>query len=144
MRLKYNAVESILSGRRVAVVDDSIVRGTTSRKLVMLLRRAGAREVHFRIGSPPITHPCFYGIDTPRRGDLIAATGDVEGIREFLGVDSLGYLSHQGLLDSERHPDRFCSACFTGQYPVALGEARDKLSLEGPRLWLRPMAGEQS
>ena len=137
VRLKYNAVEEVLSGKRVAVVDDSIVRGTTSQKLVRLLRRAGAREVHFRVGSPPITHPCFYGIDTPRRGDLIAATHEVEDIRRFLGVDTLAYLSMEGLLSCEESPETFCTACFTGQYPVALGEARDKLALEGPRLWMR-------
>jgi amidophosphoribosyltransferase len=137
VRLKYNAVEAVLSGRRVAVVDDSIVRGTTSRKLVRLIRRAGAQEVHFRVGSPPITHPCFYGIDTPSRGDLIAATHEVEDIQSFLGVDSLGYLSLAGLMACEERPENFCTACFTGSYPVALGEARDKLALEGPRLWMR-------
>jgi amidophosphoribosyltransferase len=140
VRLKYNAVRAVLEGRRVAVVDDSIVRGTTSRKLVRLLRRAGAREVHFRVGSPPITHPCFYGIDTPSRGDLIAATHSVEEIRRFLGVESLGYLSLEGLLRCEAERERYCTACFTGTYPVALGEAREKLALEGPRRWVRAAA----
>jgi amidophosphoribosyltransferase len=145
VRLKYNAVEAILSGKRVAVVDDSIVRGTTSRKLVRLLRGAGAREIHFRVGSPPITHPCFYGIDTPCRGDLIAATHDVEGIRRFLEVDSLGYLSLEGLLACEREGQAFCHACFSGTYPIALGESRDKLALEGPRRWVRAaLAGQGS
>ncbi len=137
VRLKYNAVREILDGRRVVMVDDSIVRGTTSRKLVRLVQRAGAAEVHFRVGSPPITHPCFYGIDTPSRGDLIAATHEVEEIRRFLGVESLGYLSMEGLLAAEREPAGFCRACFTGAYPVALGEAREKLALEGPRRWVR-------
>ena len=142
VRLKYNAVEAILKGKRVAVVDDSIVRGTTSRKLVRLLRGAGATEIHFRVGSPPITHPCFYGIDTPCRGDLIAATHDVEGIRRFLEVDSLGYLSLEGLLACEREGKAYCHACFSGSYPIALGESRDKLALEGPRRWVRAFAGQ--
>jgi amidophosphoribosyltransferase len=117
----------------VVVVDDSIVRGTTSRKLVRLLRRAGAREIHVRVGSPPITHPCFYGIDTPYRGDLIAATHDVEGIRRYLEVESLGFLSREGMLACERDGSRFCHACFSGEYPITLGESRDKLALEGFR-----------
>ena len=143
VRLKYNAVGAILEGKRVAVVDDSIVRGTTSLKLVRLLRGAGAREIHFRVGSPPITHPCFYGIDTPCRGDLIAATHDVEGIRRFLEVDSLGYLSLEGLLACEREGQAYCHACFSGSYPIPLGESRDKLALEGPRRWVRAaLAGQ--
>jgi amidophosphoribosyltransferase len=112
------------------VVDDSIVRGTTSRKLVRMIRRAGAREVHFRVGSPPVTHPCFYGIDTPSRRELIGAVKSVEEIREYLGADSLGYLSHEGLLACEREPGRFCSACFTGRYPVPVDPTASKLSLE--------------
>jgi amidophosphoribosyltransferase len=144
VRLKYNGVAAVLSGKRVAVVDDSIVRGTTSQKLVRLIRRAGAKEVHFRVGSPRITHPCFYGIDTPVRGDLIAATKDVEEIRSFLRVDSLSYLSLQGLLACEERPADYCTACFTGEYPVALGEARGKLALEGPRIWVRGAALSQS
>jgi len=144
VRLKYNAVRAILEGKRVAVVDDSIVRGTTSRKLVRLLRAAGATEIHFRVGSPPITHPCFYGIDTPCRGDLIAATHDVEGIRAFLEVDSLGYLSLEGLLACEREGKAFCHACFSGEYPIPLGEVRDKLALEGPRRWVRAALAGQS
>ena len=141
VRLKYNAVRALLAGRRVVVVDDSIVRGTTSRKLVRLLRRAGASEIHFRVGSPPITHPCFYGIDTPCRGDLIGATHDVRGIRSYLEVDTLGYLSLEGMLACERDGGAFCHACFSGRYPIPLGEARDKLALEGPRRWLRGAVG---
>ncbi len=144
VRLKYNAVRALLAGRRVAVVDDSIVRGTTSRKLVRLLRRAGAREIHLRVGSPPITHPCFYGIDTPRRGELIAATHDVDGIRRYLEVETLGYLSLEGMLACERDATRFCSACFNGRYPIPLGESREKLALEGPRLWMRGAVGTES
>jgi amidophosphoribosyltransferase len=144
VRLKYNGVEAILAGQRVAVVDDSIVRGTTSQQLIRLIRRAGASEVHFRVGSPPITHPCFYGIDTPRRGDLIAATHEVEDIRRFLGVDTLGYLSLEGLKACEEKPEHYCTACFTGSYPVALGEAREKLALEDRRRWTRSAVGSRS
>ncbi len=130
VRIKFNPVREVLRDRRVVVVDDSIVRGTTSRKLVRMLRRAGAREVHFRVGSPPVTHPCFYGIDTPSRRELIGAVKTVDEIRDFLEVDTLGYLSHEGLLACEREPDRFCSACFTGRYPVAVDPAAGKLALE--------------
>jgi len=130
VRIKFNPVREALVGQRVVVVDDSIVRGTTSRKLVRLLRRAGAREVHLRIGSPPITHPCFYGIDTPSRRELIGALKTVEEIREYLGVDSLGYLSLEGLLACERDPHDFCRACFTGEYPVVVDPKAGKLALE--------------
>ena len=130
VRVKFNPVSEVLSGRRVVVVDDSIVRGTTSRKLVRLIRRAGAREVHFRVGSPPVTHPCFYGIDTPSRRELIGALKSVEEIRDFLGVDSLGYLSLEGLLACERDGSRFCRACFSGRYPVPVDPGASKLALE--------------
>jgi amidophosphoribosyltransferase len=130
VRVKFNPVREVLEGQRVVVVDDSIVRGTTSRKLVRLLRRAGAKEVHFRVGSPPVTHPCFYGIDTPSRSELIGAVRTVEEIRKFLAVDSLGYLSLDGLLASERDPERFCRACFTGSYPVPVDPTTDKLAIE--------------
>ncbi|MBI1798394.1 MAG: amidophosphoribosyltransferase [Candidatus Eisenbacteria bacterium] len=130
VRVKFNPVREVLEGQRVVVVDDSIVRGTTSRKLVRLIRRAGAREVHFRVGSPPVTHPCFYGIDTPSRRELIGALKTPEEIRDFLGVDSLGYLSPEGLLACERDGSRFCLACFTGRYPVEVDPTAGKLSLE--------------
>ena len=130
VRVKFNPVREVLDGRRVVVVDDSIVRGTTSRKLIRLLRRAGAREVHFRVGSPPVTHPCFYGIDTPSRRELIGALKSVEEIREFLGVDSLGYLSLEGMMACEADSRRFCRACFTGQYPVPVDPTASKLSIE--------------
>jgi amidophosphoribosyltransferase len=120
----------VLAGKRIALVDDSIVRGTTSRKLVRMLRRNGAAEVHFRIGSPPVTHPCFYGIDTPSRRELIAALKTVEEIREFLGADSVGYLSLEGLLACEKDPENYCRACFTGQYPLAVDSDGGKLALE--------------
>jgi amidophosphoribosyltransferase len=118
VRIKYNPVADTLAGRRVVVVDDSIVRGTTSQKLMRMIRRAGAAEVHLRISSPPISFPCFYGIDTPTRGELIASESSVREIAEFIGVDSLGYLSLDGLLKSVPPPsERYCVACFDGSYP---------------------------
>ncbi len=140
VRVKFNPVREILDGKRVVVVDDSIVRGTTSRKLVRLLRHAGAREVHFRVGSPPVTHPCFYGIDTPIRRELIGALKSVDEIRQFLDVDSLGYLSLAGLLACEAQPQHYCRACFTGQYPVAVDPQAGKLALE--QLRRAPALGE--
>ena len=121
VKVKLNPVRSILSGKRVVLVDDSIVRGTTSRKIVRMIKAAGAREVHMRISSPPVVWPCFYGIDTPRRSELIAATHTVEEIQKYLGADSIGYLSLDGLLSSVAPGRRhlYCSSCFTGRYPVA-------------------------
>ena len=130
VRIKFNPVREVLDGQRVIVVDDSIVRGTTSRKLVRVIRRAGAREVHFRVGSPPVTHPCFYGIDTPSRRELIGALKTVGEIRDYLGVDSLGYISLDGLLACERDGKSFCHACFSGRYPVPVDPSASKLSIE--------------
>jgi amidophosphoribosyltransferase len=130
VRIKFNPVREVLADQRVVVVDDSIVRGTTSRKLVRVIRRAGAREVHFRVGSPPVTHPCFYGIDTPSRRELIGALKDAAEIRDYLGVDSLGYLSLEGLLACEHDGRHFCHACFSGQYPVTIDASASKLALE--------------
>lgn len=133
IRMKLNPLKDVLYGKRVVIVDDSIVRGTTSRKLVKALREAGAVEVHMRISSPPVTHPCFYGIDTDNQDQLIAATKSVEEISKLLEVDSLAYLSWQGMLEATREdPESFCSACFTGDYPVAVPELvrRSKLMLE--------------
>ncbi len=135
VRVKFNAVEAVLKGRRVVMVDDSIVRGTTSRKLVALVRKAGAREVHFRVGSPPVAFPCFYGIDTPSRAELIGARLSIEEIRSFLDVDTVGYLSEEGMKACESRPDTWCDACFTGRYPIPPEPSAAKLSLEGPRLW---------
>jgi amidophosphoribosyltransferase len=120
VKLKLNAVPQLLRGRRVVVVDDSIVRGTTSRKIVKMIRAAGAAEVHVRISSPPVTGPCHYGIDTPTRAELIASTYDVEETARFIEADSLGYLSAEGLLGAvgETGEENYCSACFTGRYPV--------------------------
>ncbi len=119
VRIKYNPVRGVLKGKRVVVVDDSIVRGTTSRKLVAMIRRAGAKEVHLRVSSPPIRFPCFYGIDTPTKEELIASRWRVEKIREYLGADSLGYLSIEGMLSCPSLPPiGFCTACFDGNYPI--------------------------
>ncbi|HEX8359766.1 MAG TPA: amidophosphoribosyltransferase [Longimicrobium sp.] len=120
VRMKYNAVREILDGKRVVVVDDSLVRGTTSRGLVNMLREAGAREVHFRLASPPVRHPCFYGIDMPTREELIAANRTPDEIAAYLGVDSLGYLSQEGMLDAVSNAGSFCTACFSGDYRAPL------------------------
>jgi amidophosphoribosyltransferase len=120
VRLKYSPVREILEGKRVAVVDDSLVRGTTSRGLVSMLREAGATEVHFRLASPPVRHPCYYGIDMPTREELIAAERSPEEIRQKLGVDSLGYLSLEGMTNCVDEQATFCSACFSGGYPAPL------------------------
>ncbi|HVK72550.1 MAG TPA: amidophosphoribosyltransferase [Kofleriaceae bacterium] len=128
VRLKLSPVRAVVDGKRVVVVDDSLVRGTTSRKIVKMLRAAGAREVHLRISAPPTTHPCYYGIDTPTRSELVAASHSIEEIARYVTCDSLGYLSHEGLMTSvQAPPDEgkgrgYCSACFTGDYPVALGK----------------------
>ena len=121
VRLKLNPVRGLLEGKRVVLVDDSIVRGTTSRKIVRMVREAGAREVHMRISCPPTVSPCYYGIDTPTREELIAAVKTVEGIREFLGADSLGYLSLESLRRAvEDAAGHFCTSCYTGVYPTEL------------------------
>ncbi len=133
IRMKLNPLKDVLKGKRVIVIDDSIVRGTTSRKLVKALRDAGATEIHMRISSPPVTHPCFYGIDTDTQDQLIAATKSVAEIAEQIGVDTLAYLSWDGMLAATgRDPNSFCSACFTGDYPVEIpdGVKRSKLMLE--------------
>jgi amidophosphoribosyltransferase len=133
IKMKLNPLRDVLAGKRVIIVDDSIVRGTTSRKLVKALREAGAAEVHMRISSPPVTHPCFYGIDTDTQDQLIAATKSVEEIAQQLEVESLAYLSWSGMLEATgEDTNNFCSACFTGDYPVAIPEQvkRSKLILE--------------
>jgi amidophosphoribosyltransferase len=126
VKLKHNANRAKIQGKRVILVDDSIVRGTTSKKIVEMVRAAGAREVHFRISSPPTTHSCFYGIDTPERAELMAANHSVEAMAKIIGVDSLAFISIDGLYramgEARRDParPRFCDACFTGDYPIAL------------------------
>jgi amidophosphoribosyltransferase len=120
VRVKLNPVRSILEGKRVVLVDDSIVRGTTSRKIVRMVRSAGAREVHMRVSCPPTISPCFYGVDTPRRSELIGATHTLEEIRKYLDADSVSYLSLDGLTGSvPRGTANYCTSCYTGQYPVA-------------------------
>jgi amidophosphoribosyltransferase len=130
-RIKYNPVKGVLKGKSIVIVDDSIVRGTTSRKLVSMLRNAGAKEVHFRVSSPPITSPCFYGIDMPTKKELIASSKSVEEIRKYLGVDSLGYLSIEGMLSMPSLPrEDFCVACFSGKYPTKIENNIGKFALE--------------
>jgi len=133
IKMKLNPLPDVLQGKRVVLVDDSIVRGTTSRRIVKALRDAGAAEVHMRICSPPVTHPCFYGIDTDSQDQLIAATKTVAEIEAHLAVDSLKYLSWEGMMEATgKAGDSFCSACFTGKYPIEIpsGIQRSKLLLE--------------
>jgi len=130
VKVKLNAVRSIVGGKRVVLVDDSIVRGTTSKKIVKMLKAAGATEVHMRISSPPTTNPCRYGIDTPRRKELIASSQDVGEIRRFIGADSLGYLSLEGMLAAfGRDESATCAACFSGHYPVPFDEPLEQPTL---------------
>jgi amidophosphoribosyltransferase len=136
-RVKYNPVTGVLKDKRVVLVEDSIVRGTTLKKLSGLLRKAGAKEIHIRVASPPIRFPCFYGMDFPTRKELIAAWNTPEQIREYLGVDSLKYLSVDGMLAATYDdPGRYCTACFTGNYPVPLSEDESRSLLEyGDKEW---------
>ncbi len=136
VKVKLTPVRSILEGKRVVLVDDSIVRGTTSRKIVKMVRSAGAREVHMRISCPPTVSPCYYGIDTPRRSELIAATHTVDEIEKYLQADSLSYLSLEGLLKAVRQgANRYCTSCYTAEYPVAFpqdDESYQQLALKLP------------
>ena len=119
VKIKLNAVKPVIEGKRVIIIDDSIVRGTTSKKIVRMLREVGAREVHVRISSPPTTHSCFYGIDTPTKGELIASNMDIDQTCEYLGADSLHYISLEKMLEIfGEQKDDFCAACFDGRYPV--------------------------
>ena len=121
VKLKLNAVKKIIAGKRVAIIDDSIVRGTTARKIVKMLRDAGAKEIHLRISAPPILHSCFYGIDTPTKEELIAYTHNLEETRQYLAADSLAYLSLEKMMEVlENGKKKFCSACFDGNYPVPI------------------------
>lgn len=120
VRIKYNAVREVIEGKRVIVVDDSLVRGTTSRGLIRMIREAGAREVHFRVASPPVTSPCYYGIDLPTKEELIGSRLSVGEIRRHLSVDSLGYLSLEGMHAAVAEHGPFCDACFSGKYPAPL------------------------
>jgi len=142
VRIKFNPVREVVTGKRIVMVDDSIVRGTTMRKLVKLMRQAGAEEVHLRIASPPVTNPCYYGIDTPVRKELIASSHTVDEIAAYLRVDSLRYLSLEGLLEATGEAHRYCTACFSGKYPVAFDSELDKDTFdrqaEGAEIILRP------
>ena len=138
VKLKHNANRAYIEGKKVVLVDDSIVRGTTSRKIVEMVRAAGAKEVHMRISSPPIRFSCFYGIDTPESSELLAHNHSVEEIRQSINADSLAYISEDALYraigETGRNKDQpqFCDACFTGEYPIALSDRqhnRDKLKI---------------
>jgi len=120
VKIKFNPVRGVIEGKSVVMVDDSLVRGTTSKGLVQMIRAAGAREVHLRLGSPPITGPCHYGIDTPTHEELIGATHSIDEIKDYLAVDSLGYLSLDGMLRAAGERSRFCHACFSGRYPTEI------------------------
>lgn len=130
VRVKLNPINELLKGKKVVVVEDSIVRGTTSRSRIEEIRRAGAKEIHMRISCPPIQWPCFYGIDFPSKSELIASNKSVEEIAEFINVDSLGYLSRDGMLSVMKNPKHFCHACFSGTYPVAVPKNQSKYLLE--------------
>jgi len=127
VRLKLNPVRHVIQGKRVVLIDDSIVRGTTSRKIVRMVRDAGAKEVHMRISCPPTISPCYYGVDTPSKNQLIAANKSVDEIREYIGADSLAYLSLEGLKKAAGESDtvKYCTACYTGKYPTPLLEIED-------------------
>ena len=131
VKLKFNPLPQVLNGQRLVLVDDSIVRGTTTPHVIKILRKAGAKEVHMRICAPPIRHPCFFGVDMATRWELIAAQKTIPEIRDFIGADSLGYLSIDGLIKAVALPrDIFCLACFTGDYPIPVQIEMDKLALE--------------
>jgi amidophosphoribosyltransferase len=141
VKLKLNPVKSVLDGKRVIVVDDSLVRGTTAARILKMIRSQGAKEIHFRVGAPPITHSCFYGVDTPNRGELMAAQKTVKEIRAHLNAESLGFISTAGLRKALAESDgkRYCMACFTGEYPEAIGAAvtRQPTDGQGPGLLSR-------
>jgi amidophosphoribosyltransferase len=126
VRLKLNPIKPILKGKKVVIIDDSIVRGTTSRRIVGMLRQAGVQEVHLLVASPPIFHPCYYGIDTSARGELIAAQYNLDDIRKHVDADSLHYLSLEGLFSSVKgEAENFCAACFTGRYPIPIPDPEE-------------------
>ena len=133
VKIKFNPVREVLQGKKVVVVDDSLVRGTTSRELVQMIRQAGAKEVHFRVASAPITGPCYYGIDTPTKSELIASSHSLEQIRKHLGVDTLGYLSLEGMLRAAGGDHgEFCHACFSGEYPTAIPDDSQRARQSAP------------
>jgi amidophosphoribosyltransferase len=128
--MKLAVLPDVIKGKRVIAVDDSIVRGNTMAKRIRMLREAGAKEVHVRISCPPIQHPCFYGIDFPTSEELVASSRTVEEIRQLMGADTLGYLSLEGILSPFDNPQDFCTACFSGAYPVAIESFEGKKSME--------------
>ncbi len=128
--LKLAVVRDVVRGKRVVVVDDSLIRGTTARRRVSVLREAGAREIHLRIAAPPVRHPCFFGIDFPTRTELIAAARATDEIRRFVNADTLGYLSIEGLRAAVAHPADFCTACFSGTYPLDVSHMQGKDAFE--------------
>ncbi len=147
IRMKLNPVREVIEGRRVVVIDDSIVRGNTTRQIVAMLRDAGAREVHMRISSPPIKWPCFYGIDMPDQDELIGSRMEVEEICAHIGADSLAYLSTEGMLEATQVPkEDFCTACFSSRYPIPIPEhdLRDKHVLEAPERQAQPWPTNRS
>jgi amidophosphoribosyltransferase len=125
VRLKLNPIKDLINGRRVILVDDSIVRGTTSKKIVQMVREAGASEVHMRVSCPPTTHSCYYGVDTPHRQDLIASRMTNEEVRDYIGADSLGYLSLEGMLEAIGiEAAASCTACWSGKYPTLIANGK--------------------
>jgi len=131
VKVKLNPIKDVLKGKRVGIIEDSIVRGTTSRMRVKTIRESGAKEVHMRISCPPLRFPCFYGIDFPTKKELIASKHSIEWIRDFIGVDSLEYLSLEGMLKSMPLPkEEFCIACFNGDYPIKPSKKFSKYILE--------------
>ncbi len=135
VKMKLSVIREAVAGKRLAVVEDSVVRGTTTRGKISALREAGAREIHLRVASPPIRHPCYFGIDFPNQSKLIAHTRTVDEIRDYLGVDSLAFLSHEGMLKCVNMPaDQYCTACFSGDYPMNVAEPVDKFAMEQNQL----------
>jgi amidophosphoribosyltransferase len=135
VKIKLNAVRAVVEGKRIVLIDDSIVRGTTSRKIVTMLREAGAKEIHFRISSPPTRWPCFFGIDTPDRKELIAANQDLEGIKKFVTCDTLAYLSVENLFYFDKnHDEWFCDACFSGNFPVPVTDFPDANKVQAAKI----------
>ena len=134
VKVKLNPIRDLLKGKRIVIVEDSIVRGTTSRSRVKALREAGAKEIHMRVSCPPLISPCFYVIDLPTKKELIASNHSIEEIRQFVGVDSLKYLSLEGMLGAMLLPkEEFCTACFTGDYPTSICKPPSKKALERTR-----------
>ena len=127
VRLKFNTVEGVVKDKEVIIIDDSIVRGTTLKKLTKLIKESGAKKVHVRISSPPVRFPCFYGMDFPTKDELVAGNRDVNEVQKIINVDSLGYLSLDGTIDSTFNDDsNFCTACFSGKYPIKMKDENDK------------------